>query len=283
MNRTKRTLQDMSGYRLRCHPNRTIRKNGTISANRTIRKIRTKHQKGTVVSIFGNTHAIGAAWIIQDRGSQLFRYLQVADNQDHLDIQRVLDEIQSYSGVLFELLRADELDNADESVEAREVREIHEWDAEDESEESDNECEGHESLNGDSMGESVQCDGSCITPTAPETGETVESPEKDKTPRFVAVQQDGRILNKGDLIHATRTNDEWTYQSTTHPRKVYVTAMDDPNGPESWPNMASQEFYPRVFNLGIWDTKYSEWSDAPSWDISDIANATSALRATFDK
>lgn len=217
------------------------------------------------MSIFGNTHAIGAAWIIQDRGSQLFRYLQVADNQDNLDIQRVLDEIQSYSGVLFELLRADELDKA---------------------EESDNECEGHESLNGDSMGESVQCDGSCITPTAPETGESVESPEKDKTPRFVAVTASGRILKKGDEIYTTRLNEVNTFTSVTHPRKVNSYTLDDPNGPKSWPNMSSNSYYASVFDLGIWDTQANEWSFRPEndmWGESSIDETADILYHTYKK
>lgn len=34
---------------------------------------------------------------------------------------------------------------------------------EDEEDDSDNECEGHESLNGNTMGASVFCDGSCKT------------------------------------------------------------------------------------------------------------------------
>lgn len=83
-------------------------------------------------------------------------------------------------------------------------------------------------------------------------------------PNYRAVNVSGEILKKGYILAGRDEN--WTFQSVTHPRKVHVTAKDDPNGPDSWPNMASREFYPNVFELGIWDVDSKAWSFQPSWD-----------------
>ena len=88
---------------------------------------------------------------------------------------------------------------------------------------------------------------------------------------YLAIANDHRILKKGDVLRNHR-NEEWTFQSVTHPRKVFVTSKDDPNGPDSWPNLASREFYAGVFHLGIWDISRKEWSWQPHWDNSDLTD-----------
>lgn len=95
--------------------------------------------------------------------------------------------------------------------------------------------------------------------------------------RYIAVKQDGTVPNRGDILHTFR-DARWTYQSTTHPRKVFVTSKSNPNGPDSWPNKTSMEFYASVFNLAIWDTRYNEWSFTPGWPDEDIAFAEDKLR-----
>jgi hypothetical protein len=93
--------------------------------------------------------------------------------------------------------------------------------------------------------------------------------------RLLAISAINRVAKKGDILRDSRGSD-WTFQSVTHPRKVYVTAKDDPNGPDSYPNMASREFYASVFDLGIWDIDAQEWTFEPSWDATDL---TYILRA----
>lgn len=89
---------------------------------------------------------------------------------------------------------------------------------------------------------------------------------------YLAIRETtNRIVKRGDILLDSH-GVEWTYQSTTHPRKVFVTTKDDQNGPNSWPNMANREFYASVFNLGIWDTERDEWSFSPDWDGTDIAD-----------
>lgn len=85
-----------------------------------------------------------------------------------------------------------------------------------------------------------------------------------------ALGSDGceKILEIGTIITSFR-NEDWTYQGTFHPRKVYVNAKEDPNGDDFWPNMEQQEFYASVFNLGIKDDATGEWTFEPSWDLPD--------------
>lgn len=96
--------------------------------------------------------------------------------------------------------------------------------------------------------------------------------------RYLTIDANGKTLQKNDKLRDFR-GDDWTYQSTTHPRKVFVTAKDDPNGPDSWPNMASREFYASVFNLGIWDTNAQEWSFEPDWPAQQINMVEDQLKA----
>lgn len=88
--------------------------------------------------------------------------------------------------------------------------------------------------------------------------------------RFVAVRKDGSILAQGDEIRTSRDDQPWIFQSVTHPRKLYVTWDTDPNGPPYYPNRTSMEYYASVFDLGIWDTKYQEWSFPPHEDNPDV-------------
>jgi len=81
---------------------------------------------------------------------------------------------------------------------------------------------------------------------------------------FIAVQRDGTTATKGDILYDGR-NDPWTFQSVTHPRKVFVTHKHDTDGPDSWPNRESREFYANVLNVGIWDTERQEWTFHPEW------------------
>lgn len=84
---------------------------------------------------------------------------------------------------------------------------------------------------------------------------------------YQAITANATILAKGNKVRDFRDL-EWTFQSVTHPRKVYVTRKDDPNGPETYPNLHSREFYASVFNLGIWDTETQSWTFEPEWHPS---------------
>jgi hypothetical protein len=88
--------------------------------------------------------------------------------------------------------------------------------------------------------------------------------------RFLAVDKTGHILSKGAEIRTTRDNEPWIFQSVTHPRKLYVTWDNDPNGAPFYPNRANREFYASVFDLGIWDIELQEWSFNPNFDNPDI-------------
>lgn len=74
-----------------------------------------------------------------------------------------------------------------------------------------------------------------------------------------------RKLQKGDSVTTFRSED-WTFQSVAHPRKIFVTQLEDPNGPKAWPNMASREFFASVLNAGIWDNEMEIWTFSPDWD-----------------
>lgn len=82
--------------------------------------------------------------------------------------------------------------------------------------------------------------------------------------RFSAFNVHGKTLVKGDKVTDFRGM-EWTFQSVTHPSKVFVTYMNDPEGPETYPNRESREFYASVLNLGIWDNDDQWWSFTPEW------------------
>lgn len=77
-----------------------------------------------------------------------------------------------------------------------------------------------------------------------------------------------RKLQKGDVVQSFR-NEDWTFQSVTHPRKIFVTQLEDPNGPKAWPNMSSREFFASVLNAGIWDNEMEIWTFSPDWEHPD--------------
>jgi hypothetical protein len=81
---------------------------------------------------------------------------------------------------------------------------------------------------------------------------------------YVAKRKDGSILTKGEEIRTFR-DDQWIFQSVTHPRKIYVIWDEDPDGEPFWPNRSSMEFYANVFDLGIWDEERQEWTFKPGW------------------
>lgn len=58
-------------------------------------------------------------------------------------------------------------------------------------------------------------------------------------PKFQVFRRNGSQVIKGDTLTDFR-NEEWTFQSCTHPRKVYVTFGD-----------AHREFYASVLNVEI--------------------------------
>lgn len=89
-----------------------------------------------------------------------------------------------------------------------------------------------------------------------------------KPHEYRAYRADGTILQKGDKLPSKDVL--WDFVSCTHPRKIYVEAFNDPNGPHSWPNRESCEYYANVFNLGIYDMNDAEWTFRPSWNTSDI-------------
>lgn len=99
--------------------------------------------------------------------------------------------------------------------------------------------------------------------------------------RFIAITFPTKVLKKGDPLKSAfrPSEDPWTFQSVTHPRKLFVTSKDDPNGPDSWPNMASREFYASVFNAGIWDIDAEEWTFRPSWHDDYISDIERILRS----
>lgn len=98
--------------------------------------------------------------------------------------------------------------------------------------------------------------------------------------RYIAITPAG-VLRKGDKVRDSY-NMEWTFQSVTHPRKLFVTAKDDPNGPDSWPNMASREYYANVLDAGIWDIEAQDWTFVPGWSKSDILRIQAKLLNSRD-
>lgn len=103
-------------------------------------------------------------------------------------------------------------------------------------------------------------------------------PEKGSIKNLRAVTQFGHILAKGDKLRsAHRTDEIWTFQSVTHPRKVFVTSKEDENGPDSYPNMNSREFYAGVLNVGIWDVQYQDWTFEPEWSEWNITRVQAKL------
>ena len=99
--------------------------------------------------------------------------------------------------------------------------------------------------------------------------------------RLIAITHPTKVLKKGDSITSVFRPSEgpWTFQSVTHPRKLFVTQKDDPNGPDSWPNMASREFYASVFDAGIWDIDAEEWTFRPEWAEEYISELENILRS----
>jgi hypothetical protein len=78
--------------------------------------------------------------------------------------------------------------------------------------------------------------------------------------RFYVITQNGHILQKGDPL-TTHDKEYYVFESVTHPRKVYVTAMWDGQ-------VIHREYYANVLNVGIWDNQYNEWSFAPEWSYT---------------
>lgn len=98
--------------------------------------------------------------------------------------------------------------------------------------------------------------------------------EKGDKRNLRAVRSDGTFVQEGDKVLSFR-NEEWTFGGVSGPRKVWVTDKADPNGPNSYPNMSTREFYPSVFNLGIWDIQFKEWANEPSWPFGDVQDELS--------
>lgn len=82
--------------------------------------------------------------------------------------------------------------------------------------------------------------------------------------QYVAKRADGTTVHKGDVLHNGR-GENWTFESVTHPRKVFVSFKNDPNGNDFYPNRESREYYATVFDLGIWDNFAEDWSFRPNW------------------
>lgn len=96
--------------------------------------------------------------------------------------------------------------------------------------------------------------------------------EKQRFSAFVVIDGKPTELQKGDKVRDFRGK-EWTFQGVTHPRKLYVTKKYDRNGDDFWPNMESREFFASVFDAGIWDNYYAEWSFEPNWSTApEIVN-----------
>lgn len=89
-----------------------------------------------------------------------------------------------------------------------------------------------------------------------------------KKHEFRAYRADGTQVHTGDVLGAA--DNEWIFSSCTHPRKIYVGRLEDPNGPQTWPNKETREFYASVFDLGIYDVTDAEWTFVPNWRTSDI-------------
>lgn len=207
------------------------------------------------MNVLDNPAATGACYVISARGNKLYEAALKAnkpspsprkgnrrinpDNRvimDNTEILHRLDEIQAYVDVLRKLVAADESDN--QVIEFKP----------------------------NNLDDSPFLHNTTQATQTTQKEHTSQSTRKEQPPRFVAVRESGEILRKGDILVSFR-NEDWTFQSVTHPRKVFVTAKEDPNGPNGWPNMASQEFYPNVFNLGIWDTQAQDWSFSPNWQV----------------
>ena len=60
----------------------------------------------------------------------------------------------------------------------------------------------------------------------------------------------------------TFRNEEVSFLSVTHPRKIYVEFV---TGHPGW----KQEFFASVINAGIWDIENEIWTFAPEWEHPD--------------
>lgn len=167
--------------------------------------------------------------------------------QDRAEFERLLDEIQANVVKLRELLELPETDKPD-NLDASPFL--------------------HNTV--DFQAETDEWENQLI----PEKSDN--KPEKGSIKNLRAVRSNGTFVETGDKVGSFR-QEEWTFQSVTHPRKVFVTDKDDPNGPDSYPNMASREFYASVFNLGIWDIQYKEWTFVPFWYKGDIDTVEHSL------
>lgn len=96
---------------------------------------------------------------------------------------------------------------------------------------------------------------------------------------YVAVAKNGIITQDSKIV--SFRGETWNFDGVTHPRKLNVSTKDDPNGPDSYPNMNMGEYYPSVFDMGIWDVYTGSWSFSPGWDISDMTRTVEMLRARF--
>lgn len=200
------------------------------------------------------------SWSIQVR-AQALRNPNVQNVPDKSVIYHILDEIQASVDKMRELLgepKEDHPDNLDNSPF------LHNSEKSDESEKAVFHYDGDMTYTQDILD----------TEHYPKSDDT---PKPVKLPRYVAVRSNGTILTKGDSVTSFNHNEDWTFQSVTHPRKVFVTAKDDPDGPDSYPNMASREFYASVFDMGIWDTTRKIWTFTPDWTDRDIFLVGEAL------
>lgn len=65
-------------------------------------------------------------------------------------------------------------------------------------------------------------------------------------------RKDGSQVHKGDPIVSFR-GDTWQFGGIVHERKLWAYRDEDPNGAPFYPNRATQDFYPSVFDLDIVD------------------------------
>lgn len=79
---------------------------------------------------------------------------------------------------------------------------------------------------------------------------------------YKVTRRDGTVLKRGDTVTiapgGNSAGEEWIFGGAYHPRKVYVYQMADPDGPQSWPNKSSMEYYASVLDVEISDPRTGE-------------------------
>lgn len=69
---------------------------------------------------------------------------------------------------------------------------------------------------------------------------------------YTAKRRTGEVLKPGDQVTTFR-GERWTFTACTHPRKVCVYRLVNPDGPNIYPNRQSQEFFASVLDVEISD------------------------------